>query len=131
MNGRKEKMPGKGGVDGDIGGLIIADFTDKNDVGILTNDGSEGGSERVTSVFGDLGLDDSLERILDRILDGDDFRSGTIEGREERVERRRFSGSRRAGIEYHAVRLADLLHDLLICQSAETEIVDIDDDVVA
>ena len=70
---RKDRMPGKGRLHGDIGRLLVADFTDHHDVWVLAKERAERGGESVSVLLADLGLQNTLELVLDRVLDGDDF----------------------------------------------------------
>ena len=47
--------------------------------------------------------------IFDRVFDGDHFDAGIRDLAQEGIERRRFTGSGRPRVEYHAVGLRDFV----------------------
>jgi hypothetical protein len=59
-------------------------------------------------LFVDLGLHNTLEVVLDRVFDRDDFAVRRVYLAHKRIERRRFTRAGRAGGEDHAVGLGDL-----------------------
>jgi hypothetical protein len=55
------------------GGFQVADFTDKNRIGVLSKDGPQTARKRHADIRIDGDLDDAVDVILDRILGGDQF----------------------------------------------------------
>ena len=68
-----DEVTGKRGADGDVRGLAIANFTDHDDVGILTDDVPHSGGERQADLRIDVDLIDPVHLIFDRIFDRDDL----------------------------------------------------------
>src|SRR5205085_1036335 len=90
VQSREDLVAGKRGFYGDIGSLVVANFTDHHDVRILTKNGAEGVGEAQTDVGFDGDLIDAGELVLDRVFDGHDVVFRTVELREHRIERGRF-----------------------------------------
>ena len=96
-------MPGEGGVDGDIGGLRIANFPDHDDVGGLAEHGPQRGGEGHADVGLDHDLVDAGEFVLDRVFHGDDFLVRPVDDVEAGVKRGGLAGTGGAGDEQNAV----------------------------
>jgi hypothetical protein len=68
----EEEMPGLGRFQRDVRGLVVADLSDENDVGVLPQDRAQPGRERDPG----LGVDGHLvhpgKLVFDRILDRED-----------------------------------------------------------
>src|SRR5664280_709426 len=103
----QDKVPGQGGLDGDLCRLAVTDLTDEHDVGVLTQDAAHTVGKRHVGLDVDLHLVDSVHLVFDRVLDRDDVLTGRIQTVERGVEGRRLAGAGRAGDDDHAVRLAD------------------------
>src|SRR5579863_1204710 len=73
VNGGEYQVAGEGGVDGDLGGLLIADFADHDLIRIVSQDGAKAAREGEPLLFVDGDLGDALELIFDGIFDGDDL----------------------------------------------------------
>ncbi len=71
-------MAGQRRLDGDIGGLPVADLADHDDVRILAKDGSKPRREAQPHLGVDLGLADPVDRIFDRVLDGEDVAAAVV-----------------------------------------------------
>ena len=69
---RQHEVAGERGLDGDLGGLEVADLADHDDVGVLAQEGAQRGGEVEPDVLVDLHLVDADEVVLDRILGGGD-----------------------------------------------------------
>ena len=80
-------MTGERGADGDFGRILIADFADHNDIGVLAQDVAQGIGEREPDLGADLHLVHAGDFVFDRVLDGDDAEIGGIDFPEKRVER--------------------------------------------
>lgn len=96
-------VTGESRFDGDIGGFVVANFPDHDDVGILAEDGAEGIGEAETDFGFDGDLINSGELVFDGIFDGDDIILGVIQFAEDGVEGGGFAGAGGAGDEDHAV----------------------------
>ena len=88
---------------GDLGRLEVADFTDHDDVGILTQERSQRVREVQTDLRLDLNLIDSVKLIFDGILDRQDLAFRRIQLQQAGIERRRFAAAGRPGDEQDAV----------------------------
>ena len=73
VDGGEDQVAGERGVDGDLRGLLVADFADHDLVGIVAQDGAETAGEGESFFVVDRDLGDAFELVLDRILDGDDL----------------------------------------------------------
>ena len=65
-------MTGEGGLNGDLGRLLIPDFADHDHVGILTKQGAEGRGESHADLLMRLDLRDAVYVVFDRVLHGGD-----------------------------------------------------------
>ena len=68
----KTMWPGVGRLAGDRRRLLIADFADHDDVGVLAENRSQAGGESLPGLGVDLHLGDVVELVLDRVFDRDD-----------------------------------------------------------
>ena len=66
-------MPGQGGLHGDLGRFLIADFADEYYIGIVAQNRTQSPGESETCFFGDLDLVDSFELILNGIFNRNDL----------------------------------------------------------
>jgi len=66
-------VAGEGGVDGDLRGLVVADFADENFIGVVAQDGTQAAGEGEAFLLIDGNLGDAANLILDRVFDGDDL----------------------------------------------------------
>ena len=72
MEGAQDEVSGEGGLDGDACGFLVPNFSDHDDVGVLSEDVSEAMGEGESDFGFDLHLADGVELILDGVLDGED-----------------------------------------------------------
>ncbi len=103
----KHKVAGQGGLDGELGGLFIADLTHHDDIRVLAQSRAQAGIERVADLRSDLGLADAFYGVFDRILQRQDVVALAVHFREQGIEGRGFSGACGPRDEDHAVRLVD------------------------
>ena len=66
---REHEVAGQGGAEADLGGLLVADLADHDDVGVLPQERPQGRGERQPDLGLDLDLVHPLELVLDRVLD--------------------------------------------------------------
>src|SRR6185503_9162478 len=118
---REDEVARERRVDGNRGGLAVADLADHDDVRVLAQDRAQPRAEREPRPGVDLDLAYAFDRIFDRILDRDDGNGLGVELLEERVERRRLAASGGAGRQYHAMRLPDSVPDLRLVLFAEAQ----------
>ena len=75
----EDQVPGEARLDGDLRSLEIADLADHDDVGILAEDRTERARKVELDLRIDLGLTDTVQRELDRILDRHDVEPPAVE----------------------------------------------------
>src|SRR5206468_7454255 len=92
---REHKVPGYRRLDGDLRGLPIAHLADKDDIGILPQDGPQAEGEGELRRRVDLGLVYVLERVLDGVLDRRDVEGRPIELVDRRVDGGGLAATRR------------------------------------
>ena len=94
----------QGGLDGDPGGLGVADFADHDHVGVLPQHCAQGRTESETGrgVCGH--LHHAIDFILHRVLDRDDADVGLVEPAQRGVKGRGLAGAGRTGHEHQAMR---------------------------
>ncbi len=95
-------MPGQRGVGCKFCSLGIADFTDHDDVGVLTQYRPEAGRKSKTNIGIDLHLVDAGKKVFDRILKRYNVHRLLVELSQDRVKRCRFSRPCRTRYEKHA-----------------------------
>jgi len=73
---REHQVAGQGGLDGDLGGLVVADLPDHDHVGVLPDDRAQPVGEGEPDLRLHVDLVHAEELVLDRILDRDDLLVG-------------------------------------------------------
>ena len=76
-------VAGESRFDGDIGGFVVANFTDHDDVRILAEDGAESIGKAQTDFGFDGNLINSGELVFDGVFDCDDIILGVIQFTED------------------------------------------------
>ena len=99
-------MSGDSGLNGDGGGLTVADLADHDDVGVLAQDGAQGVGEGQVSFGVDLNLIDALDIGFHGVLNGDDVDHVAVELVESGVQGGGFTGTGGAGDQHDAVGVA-------------------------
>jgi hypothetical protein len=112
VDGGEDEVAGERGADGDLGGVLVADFADHDDVGILAEHVAERAGEGEADLGPHLHLVDAGHLVFDRVLDRDDAQVGGVDLAEKGVERGRLARAGRAGDEDDAVRVVE---DAMIC----------------
>ena len=86
VEGGEDEVPGFGCAEGELGGFFVANFSDHDHVGVLTEGRAEGSGEavgvRVEFALGKVGVL-VLEDVFDGVLEGDDV---SVEGLIEVIE---------------------------------------------
>jgi hypothetical protein len=114
---------------GDAGGFHIADFADEDDVGVLSEEGAEGGGEGQVDGGVDLDLGDTWEAVFDGVFYCDDIESGAVDMLEDGVERGGFAGAGGAGDEEDAIGGGDDLFEGFEVGGGEVEVFELGDGV--
>src|SRR5207302_9807401 len=70
VQGGEHQVASHSGPAGDLRGFQVPDLADEDDVRVLSQDGAKGYGKGQTCVDVDLGLVDSVEVALDRVLHG-------------------------------------------------------------
>jgi hypothetical protein len=83
----EHEVTGQRRLDGDLGGLEVADLADENRVGILAEEAAQRRREVEPDALPHLHLIDAHQVELDRVLGGHDVRLGGIDPRDRRVQR--------------------------------------------
>ena len=94
-------MAGQSSLDGDLGGLVIANFTDHNDVRVGTQNRSQRVGERQSRLRIHLHLIDAFHPIFHRVFDRDDVHVRARYDSEARIQGGGLAGTRRAGHQRH------------------------------
>ena len=100
-------MAGEAGLDGDLRGLEVADFTDQDHVRVLTEEAAQQLRERQLLVVVDAALDETVDVILDGVFGGEDLDRRIVDRLQRGVERGRLARSGRSRDEHDAVGLVD------------------------
>src|SRR5690242_757617 len=108
VDGGEDQVPGESGLDGDLGGFLVANFADHDFVGVVAQDGAQAAGESEAFFLVDGNLGDALELILDGIFDGNDLVLVAFDFVNGGIQRGGLAGSGRPGDQDHAVRLADV-----------------------
>src|SRR3989475_472193 len=112
VHGGEDQVAGERRLDGDLRRLQVADLADHDHVRVLAEEAAQAVRERQFDLRVHRGLRDSLQLVLDRILDGHDVEVGPVDLAQRRVERGGLAGAGRAGDEDDPVRpVDDRLHD--------------------
>src|SRR2546427_2775156 len=105
-------MAGEGRLDCDFSRFEVSDFADQNDVGVLAQEGTEGGSKIQPDLVLHLHLVDATQLKLDRIFRCHDIRVRRVQAGHRRIKRIGFARSCWARDKYHAVGPQDRFLEL-------------------
>ena len=121
----KTKWPVRAELDGDLGGLIIANLADHDLVGVVAQNGAKAAGKREALLFVHRDLSDAAQLVLDGVLDGDDLvliGANFIEGG---VQGGRLAAAGGAGDEDHAVGLVNIAAKLFEVRFRESDHVEV------
>ena len=113
MQGRDHEVTRDRSLHRNLRRLLVTDLTDHDDVGVLTQDGTQGACKGQVSSGVDLDLVDPVDIGLHRILNRDDVDLFLIQCGERRIEGRRLTASGRTRHEEDAVRIRNDVIKLL------------------
>jgi len=121
MQGTEHQMARQRGIHRDLRGLVVADFTDHDDVGRLAQDRPQRRGECHPDVGTHLHLVDAAHLVFHRIFHRDDFAVRLVDGVQAGIQRRRLARPGRARHQQDAVRQADqpLEHLLVVGEEAQ------------
>jgi len=102
-------MSGQRCLDRTGGRFCIANFSDQNNIRVMSQNTAKSGRKRQTNLALDLNLTDLLQVLFDRILNGDDLQIRLANLTQGTVKRCRLSTSGRPGDQQQAVRSANQL----------------------
>ncbi|OIQ70742.1 hypothetical protein GALL_476410 [mine drainage metagenome] len=105
VQGGEHQVAGQRGLNRNLRGLKVTDFTDHDDVRVLPQNGAQGLGKVKFDLRVDLGLPDTGEFILDRVFDGHDVVAPGVQPRQRRIQGGGFARAGRAGDQHNAVRL--------------------------
>ncbi len=71
-------VTGEGGLDRDIGGFVVANFTHHHDVRVLAQDRTQGRGKIESDIAARCNLINAHELVFDRVFDRDDVVFGTV-----------------------------------------------------
>src|SRR5216684_1902497 len=101
MERRQHETPGQRGLNGRVERLAVANLTDHDDIRILPENRAQPFGEGKARLVVRLSLIGTRDRVLDRVLDGDDVSSSLYQCGQRRIERRTLSAARWTGDENH------------------------------
>src|SRR6185436_16660098 len=122
VQSRKNQVAGERCLDGNLRGLKISNFAHQNDVGILSQEGSQGSRKVQANLLFHLHLVDAAQLELDRIFGGHDVGIGRIQARNRRIQSVGLTGTCGPGHQHHAVGLQNRLLELDQRLGLETEL---------
>ena len=106
-------MAGESGAHGEVGGFFVANFTDDEGLGVLTQQVARGFGEIKADGFIDFRLHDAVHDLFNGVFDGDDVATVLFgEIAEARVDRGGFPAASGAGEQHQARGLAEKSGDL-------------------
>ena len=114
-------MTGERCLNGDLGGLQVANFPEHDDIGILTQEGAEGLSEGHAGRFIDLHLHDPLDVELHRVFDREELGVDLVDMPQAGIKGRGFAAARGPGDREDAVGLVDGLDDEVVTIFGQTQ----------
>ena len=107
-------MTGECRLDGNAAGLQVSNFSQHDDVGVLTKERLQGRGEGHSDLGSHQHLIDAEEVVFDRVLRRHDVDVDVVDLGQRRIKSRRLTGTRRSGNQHHAVRIGDRFHQLAL-----------------
>src|SRR5713101_7183640 len=108
VDGSENEVAGEGRLNSDLGGFLVANFTDHDLVGIVAQDGAQAAGESETLLLVHGNLCDAANLVFDRILNGDKFVFVALDLIDGRVERGGLAGTGGTGNQDHAIGFANV-----------------------
>ncbi len=118
---------------GDVGGFVVADFADQDDIGVMSEYGAQGAGEAKPDFGVHLYLRAAAKLILHRVFDGDyfTFRICVAHISQGGVQRGGFTAAGRAGDQDDAMRYGDKAGEQLELVFAQAQVAHLDEDGAA
>jgi hypothetical protein len=108
-------MPGEGSLQRDLRGFLVSDFANQYDVGVLSQNGSQGRGKGESGFFVHLHLDDVFAQpVLHRVFDGDDVDPGALHSTQSRIQRGGLARTGGAGYQDDPFLMAQQRPDCLL-----------------
>src|SRR5688500_6997291 len=107
MQGREDKVAGKRRFNGDHARYSVSDFTDHDDVRVLTEHTAQSGGKGEPGPRVHADLRQALKLVFYRVFDGENILLGAVQLRKHGVESCRFTRSGGARDQYNSVRPLD------------------------
>src|SRR5579885_1974882 len=108
VNGGEDEVPRQGGLNGDFGGFLVADFADHDFVGVVAKDGPQATRKGEAFFLVNWNLRDAAKLVFHRVFDRDDFILVGLDFVDGGVKCRRLAGACGTGDEHHAVGFANV-----------------------
>ena len=104
MERAQNQVAGQRSLYGDLHGLLVSDFTDQDNVGVLSENCTKAPGEVKLDFLFDLDLIDPRQAVFDRILDRCDVLCRVLQVVQRRVQRCALAASGRTGDNYDSMR---------------------------
>jgi hypothetical protein len=128
VQGGQHHVPGEGGLDGDVGGLAVADLADRDHVRVGAQHRAQPGVEGHPGLRGDLHLLDARDPRLDRVLDREDRAGSVVEHVQGGVQGGRLARPGVPGHEHGPMRAVDRVVEAVLLVAVHPERLEVLDD---
>src|SRR5215469_198666 len=112
VQGGKHQVAGESSLDGDFRGLEVADLAHQDDVGVLPQEGTQGGGKVQPDLLFHLHLVDADQLELHRVFGGHDVGVGYVQAGDGGIQGVGLARARGPGDQHHAVGLENGLFEL-------------------
>src|SRR5438874_1599422 len=122
MQSGEHQVTGQSRLYADFRSFEVADLADKNNIGVLAEEGAQRSGEVQAYLLFHLHLVDSTQLKLDGILRGHDVGVYGVQGGDGGIQGVGFPGTRRTGHQHHAVGFHDVAVESFQRRRFETEL---------
>src|SRR5256884_643255 len=122
MQSGEHQVTGQSRLYADFRSFEVADLADKNNIGVLAEEGAQRSGEVQAYLLFHLHLVDSTQLKLDGILRGHDVGVYGVQGGDGGIQGVGFPGTRRTGHQHHAVGFHDVAVEFFQRRRFETEL---------
>ena len=112
VQGGEDQVTRECATDGDFNRLLIAHFTDHDDVGVTAQDAAQTGGEGEVDLRLHRDLNDAVQLVFHRVFDGDDAAVLGVQLLEQGVKRGALAGTGRTGDQDDSVRRGEQFAEL-------------------